>query len=85
MVPPKVEELERYCYWLLPIRPVYGYHLASIGSVTVDNDTAGLFDVYDISGRLLIRSVEYSDACSRLNSGIYLFVSPDGRRLKVSL
>ena len=85
MVPPKVEELERYCYWLLPIRPVYGDNLASIGSVTVDNDTAGLFDVYDISGRLLIRSVEYSDACSRLNSGIYLFVSPDGRRLKVSL
>jgi len=84
IVAPTVGGLGRQCYWLVPIRPVYGTN-ASVGSITSDNSRDGVFDVYDISGRAVITGVTYGDACGKLPSGIYIFAGRDGRRIKVSL
>ncbi|MCM1483047.1 MAG: Ig-like domain-containing protein [Muribaculaceae bacterium] len=84
---PNIRTMDRYCFWLIPIRPVYKVSDSAIDSVVTDGASAdGKFDVYNIMGQRLLQSVDYSDACGRLRSGaIYIFVGADGHRLKVAL
>lgn len=80
---PAVNDLARYCYWLVPVRPVCGEPLAAVDEVIVDIDTDIEYDIYDISGRFIIGGITYSDSQNRLTSGIYIFVSPQGHHHKV--
>lgn len=82
---PEVQGLARQCFWLVPIRPVYGDKNAAIGSVITDNSRDGIFDVYDISGRSVLAGTTYEEAYDKLPSGIYIFAGRDGRRIKVAL
>lgn len=82
---PAVNDLPRYCYWLVPIRPVCKDLSAGVDEITVDNDPNREYDIYDISGRFITGKVTYAEALARLKSGIYIFVSPDGHHRKVAL
>lgn len=81
---PAVRDMARYCYWLVPIRPVCSNPLAAVGSIAVDKKSDGLFDVYDVSGRFAGGRLTYSEARERLPKGVYVFVGSDGHHYKVA-